>query len=78
MSYEIPPEGSILEKYEFYRIIDGRKVWRSTNKKRYYSWDSQHGEIEVFNSCGLHLGVVDPISGIQTKEAVAGRELNVR
>lgn len=28
----------------------GRKIWRSQDGKRYYTWDSLHGEIEVFDT----------------------------
>lgn len=40
---------------------DGQKLWRSQDKERYYTWDALHGEIEVFNKRGKHLGVLDAI-----------------
>lgn len=70
------PDGSILEKFEKYRVIGERQVWRY--KKRFFSWDGLHGEIEVFDANGIHLGAIHPITGVQTKKAVKGRTLNVR
>jgi hypothetical protein len=40
------------------------------------TWDSLHGEVEVFNKRGRHLGVVDPISGEFLKPAVKGRKIS--
>ena len=55
----------------------GRKVWRSRAKKRYYTWDSLHGEVEVWNRNGWHLGAVDPLTGKFIKEAQKGRRIDV-
>ena len=71
------PKGSVLEKCDYFGIREGRKVWRSHDGERFYTWDSLHGEIEVFNKRGLHLGVVDPITGVAIKPAVKGRNINV-
>jgi hypothetical protein len=54
---------------------NGQKVWQSSDGKRLYTWDSLHGEIEVFNRRGKHLGVVHAITGALVKDAVPGREL---
>jgi len=78
MSFIPVPKNSILDHYEFYRVINGKKVWRTDNGKRYYLWDSQHGEIEVFNQTGDHLGVIEPEHGALIKDAITGRHLNVR
>jgi len=56
---------------------DGQKLWRSQDKERYYTWDALHGEIEVFNKRGKHLGVLDAINGTMIKAAVRGRKINV-
>jgi hypothetical protein len=53
-----------------------QKRWKSIDGKRLYTWDSLHGEIEVFNSRGYHLGVYDS-DGNFIKEAVKGRKINV-
>jgi hypothetical protein len=49
-------------------FIHGNKLWRSKDRQRYYTWDSLHGEIEVFNSRGRHLGALDAVSGREIKE----------
>ena len=67
------------------------KVWKSfkphrgnikTNgepgsKRRYYRWDYTHGDIEVFDRKGRHLGSMDPATGIMTKPPVPGRRIDV-
>jgi RHS repeat-associated protein len=58
------------------------KPWRGkikTNGKtgkgrRYYTWDHTHGEIEVFDGGGRHLGALDP-NGVPVKPPVKGRTL---
>lgn len=37
-------------------------------------WDSQHGEIEVYNKKGEHQGAYDPETGEKTKDPVRGRK----
>ncbi|WP_420715284.1 colicin E3/pyocin S6 family cytotoxin [Corallococcus sp. BB11-1] len=56
---------------------DGEKRWRSLDGERLYTWDSLHGEIEVFNKRGRHLGALDAVSGKLIKEAVKGRVIDV-
>jgi len=52
--------------------------WSSADGKRIYTWDALHGEVEVFNRRGRHLGVVDAVTGIPNgKEAVPGRVIDV-
>ncbi len=36
-------------------------------------WDSQHGEVEVYNKRGKHKGVADPNTGEMLKDPVPGR-----
>jgi hypothetical protein len=57
--------------------INGEKRWRSTDGKRLYTWDAFHGEIEVFNARGKHLGAIDPLTGEPIKDAVRGRKIDV-
>lgn len=54
----------------------GQKRWRSPNGKRLYTWDSLHGDIEVFNNRGHHLGVLN-VEGILIKGPVKGRKIDV-
>ena len=58
--------------------MDGRKVWRNEEGSRLYTWDSMHGEIEVFNAQGYHLGVLHAVNGELTKPAEKGRKINVK
>ncbi|WP_256659957.1 colicin E3/pyocin S6 family cytotoxin [Pseudomonas sp. LS-2] len=44
-------------------------------EQRYYSWDSLHGEFEVFDRRGFHLGSVWPETGVALKPPVRGRRI---
>lgn len=57
--------------------IGGERRWRSPDGKRLYTWDALHGEIEVFNTRGRHLGVLHALTGELIKEAVRGRTIDV-
>lgn len=52
-------------------------VGAATAGRGLYTWDALHGEVEVFNSRGRHLGAIDPITGEMTKPAVPGRKIDV-
>ncbi|BDM22059.1 colicin E8 [Pseudomonas sp. LRP2-20] len=71
------PSPSYLDKQEYLGFIHGERRWRSLCKRRIYTWDAFHGEIEVFNSRGKHLEVLDAESGETIKDAVKGRKINV-
>ncbi len=75
MPYAPRPKPCFLDQFEFYKVIDGRKIYRS--KDRYFSWDELHGEIEVFDRRGFHLGALDAVSGALIKDAKRGRRLHV-
>lgn len=77
MPYVPVPEGSILDECEHLGERNGIKRWRSCGGKRIFTWDPLHGEIEVFNKRGQHLGTIDPISGLAIKPAVKGRKIDV-
>jgi len=55
----------------------GEKLWRSADGDRLYTWDSLHGEVEVFNKRGRHLGAADAMTGRLIKDAVRGRRIDV-
>jgi hypothetical protein len=57
-------------------VRGGRKVWKCARTGRLFTWDSLHGEIEVFDRQGYHLGVMDA-KGRLTKQAKKGRKLDV-
>lgn len=71
------PKPSILDDFESLGAVNGQRRWRSDGGKRLYTWDSLHGEIEVFNARGKHLGALDPSSGDWVKDAVPGRAIDV-
>ncbi|NOQ34701.1 MAG: hypothetical protein GQ569_02265 [Methylococcaceae bacterium] len=70
------PKPSILDNCKGIGIENGRKVYKDEKENLYYTWDSLHGEIEVFNKRGRHLGVADPITGKLIKPAVKGRKIS--
>ncbi|SFI75108.1 colicin E3/pyocin S6 family cytotoxin [Nitrosomonas sp. Nm34] len=71
------PSPSILDNCEYLGAIYGERRWRSKDGQRLYTWDSLHGEIEVFNKRGKHLGAIDPICGSLIKDAIPGRKIDV-
>jgi len=72
-----PPSPSIIDDFEPIRARNGEKRWRSADPKRLYTWDSLHGEIEVFDNRGYHLGAMDPITGALIKPPRKGRRIDV-
>lgn len=70
------PRPSILDDYDVSHISGGRKVWKSDDG-RYFTWDSLHGEVEVYNKRGRHIAVLHPQTGEVIKEAVKGRRIDV-
>jgi len=71
------PKPSYLDGMKYQGFVHGAKRWGSTCGQRLYTWDSYHGEIEVFNKRGRHLGVIDVTNGNQIKDAVKGRKIDV-
>ncbi|MBZ8173994.1 hypothetical protein FOG27_00435 [Staphylococcus delphini] len=62
---------------KFKSAKNGRKTSGSGKNKRYYEWDNTHKEIEVYNSKGVHIGVMDPLTGKMIKPAVKGRRIKL-
>jgi RHS repeat-associated protein len=50
----------------------------SGGARRYFEWDHTHGDVEVYNAQGRHLGSANPETGVLTKPPVPGRTKNVR
>jgi len=50
----------------------GRAKWKNPDGKT-LEWDSQHGDVEVYDKQGRHQGSADPETGQMTKGPVAGR-----
>lgn len=70
-----PAESSVWKS--FASAGNGRKTSGDGKGKRYYEWDYLHGEIEMYDSKGKHLGVLDPNTGAVYKPAVPGRKIDV-
>lgn len=71
------PKPCILEEFVYLGFISGEQRWSSDGGKRIYTWDHLHGEVEVFNRRGKHLGVLHAVSGDQIKDGVPGRMIDV-
>ncbi|MEV7236754.1 RHS repeat-associated core domain-containing protein [Streptomyces sp. NPDC051020] len=50
---------------------------KNGKSRRYYEWDYTHGDIEVYDSKGSHLGSADPEGGQIYKPKVKGRKIKV-
>jgi len=70
------PNPSYLDSCDYIGVFHGKKRWRSKDGKRLFEWDSFHGEIEIYNKRGKHLGVYD-FKGDFIKEAIKGRTIDV-
>ncbi len=68
------PSPCFLDTMEYLGHRHGQRRWRSPDKERLYTWDSLHGEIEVYNKRGKH---VDAVSGELLGGAVRGRKIDV-
>ena len=71
------PKPCFLDEQKKFGVRGNEQVWVSNDGSRYYTWDSLHGEIEVFNKRGFHLGSLDAKSGQFIKSAVKGRKIDV-
>jgi len=71
------PKPSFLDDCDYLGFVHGERRWRSKSRKRLYTWDGLHGEVEAFNARGRHLGSFDPITEALIKTAVQGRKIDV-
>lgn len=46
-------------------------------RRRYHEWEYTHGDVEVYDARGNHLGSANPETGEPTKPAVPGRRIDV-
>ena len=69
-----PKKGEFLKKLSRAKSKGNRTRWKD-EKGKIYEWDSQHGELEVYNSRGKHIGVRDPETGKWIKSAKPGRTI---
>ncbi|GGP62244.1 hypothetical protein GCM10009347_30490 [Shewanella algicola] len=51
-----------------------RERWKD-KKGKIYEWDSRHGELEMYNKSGKHLGSFDPQTGKQLGDAIKSRNI---
>jgi hypothetical protein len=71
-----PPKVGFIESLR--RIPwSGEQRWMDGAGKRIYTWDRLHGEFEVFDRQGFHLGSADPASGKLMNGPVKGRKIDV-
>jgi hypothetical protein len=71
------PNPSFLDECEPLGFISGERRWRNKTGTRLYTWDGLHGEIEIFDKRGKHLGAANAVTGVPFKSAVKGRRINV-
>ena len=71
------PIPCFLDGMDYVGYVYGEQRWRSKDKKRLYTWDGLHGEIEVFNRRGRHLGALHAVTGVLIKNPVKGRHISV-
>lgn len=71
------PKPCFLDRCDYLGFISGERRWRSKDGTWLYAWDSMHGEIEVFNRRGRHIGVADALTGVVFAPGVPGRRIDV-
>ncbi|MFL5282558.1 MAG: colicin E3/pyocin S6 family cytotoxin [Rhodopila sp.] len=71
------PSPGFLDRCEYLGYIYEERRWRSRRDNLLYTWDSLHGEVEVYNSRGEHRGVLDAVTGEEIKPARRGRTIRV-
>ena len=69
------PKSGFVEQLTRLRRSSGSR-WTNQDRTRYFEWDPLHGEFEVYNTNGRHLGAVDP-TGTFIKPAKKGRRIDV-
>lgn len=69
------PIPSIIDNFQVVGIEGGKKIYRDETENLFYTWDSMHGEFEVFNKRGRHLGAACPSTGVLVKPPVKGRKI---
>jgi hypothetical protein len=70
------PKPSVLDRCRVVGIERGRKIYKDDEEQIFYTWDSLHGELEVFNRRGRHIGAASPETGRIIKPAVRGRRIS--
>lgn len=71
------PRPGFLDTCQYLGYVHGERRWRSQDGRHLLTWDSLHGEVEVFTTRGTHIGTRDAITGQWIKDAVPGRRIDV-
>jgi filamentous hemagglutinin len=71
----LPAESPIWR--QFSNAGRGRKTSGTGRDQRYYEWDYTHGDIEVYDRRGRHLGTMEPTTGDMYKDPVKGRSIDL-
>ncbi len=58
-------------------VRSGSSRWVSPDGDRLFEWDGLHGEIEMYNRRGKHLGALHALTGQLVKPAQRGRTIDV-
>ncbi|WP_272429022.1 colicin E3/pyocin S6 family cytotoxin [Polyangium jinanense] len=77
MTYIPPPKTAFISALVHLARRERAPRWANSDGSRIYVWDGLHGELEVYNKRGRHLGAVDPETGEFIKDAVKGRTIDV-
>lgn len=72
------PDPCFLDSMAYLGFKNGQQRRRSSCERRIYTWDGLHGEIEVFNPRGKHIGVIHAVTGDWIKDAVKRRSIDVK
>jgi RHS repeat-associated protein len=70
-----PAESKIWKSFK--SAGQGRRTSGSGKDQRFYEWDHTHGDIEVYDNKGRHLGSMEPSTGEMYKPAVKGRTIEL-
>ena len=87
----LPPLVSVPLAIHNWMCSEGKDFWaglkpyrgktktngESGKGRRYYEWDYTHGDVEVYDARGNHLGSANPANGEPTKPPVPGRRINL-
>jgi len=75
MPYRPIPDDCFIRKLERY-FFEGRHIWISDDRRFRFTWDSLHGEVEVYTRRGRHVGVMNCNRQL-IGSAVKGRRIDV-
>jgi hypothetical protein len=75
MPYKPIPENCFIRHLERY-FYQERNIWISNDRRFRFTWDSLHGEVEVYTRRGRHVGVMNCNQQL-IGSAVKGRRIDV-